>query len=210
MTSDADDAPQPPSVRARQATTWVLIPVKAFDAAKGRLSPALEPAERAELAKKMATHVVSSAAPLPVAIVCDDDGVAEWARDVGANVLWCPGTDLNGAVRYGFEQARSAGVDGVVISHSDLPFADGFSRLTPWPGVTIVPDRHGAGTNVLALPTSLDFAFSYGTDSFGRHVAEAARLRKGLRIIHQPGLAWDIDFPADLLALDTDLAQVPN
>ena len=192
------------------SSTWVIIPVKAFHEAKARLSPSLQPEQRAELAQKMATHVVASAAPLPVAIVCDDDDVAEWAAQQGASVLWCPGTDLNGAINSGFEAARSAGVDFVVISHSDLPFADGFSRLNPWPGVTIVPDRHGAGTNVMALPTALDFTFSYGTESFGRHVAEAARLRKGLRIVHQPGLAWDIDFPADLLALDTDLGQLPT
>lgn len=205
MTSDATTA-----LPFGNSSPLVIIPVKAFREAKARLSPALEPEQRAGLAKKMATHVVASAAPLPVAVVCDDQEVADWATSQGATVLWCPGTDLNGAIGFGFDAARSAGIGFVIISHSDLPFADGFSRLNPWPGVTIVPDRHGAGTNVMALPTTLDFTFSYGTDSFGRHVAEAARLGKGLRIVHQPGLAWDIDFPADLLALDTDLGQLPN
>ena len=47
----------------------VLVPVKAFAEAKLRLAPALDPAHRAELARAMATHVVNSAAPLPVAVV---------------------------------------------------------------------------------------------------------------------------------------------
>ena len=65
----------------------VLVPVKAFRDAKGRLSEALSPQERAELSRSMAATVVQAAAPLPVWIVCDDDDVAEWAdrgRRLGA------------------------------------------------------------------------------------------------------------------------------
>jgi len=150
----------------------------------------------------MATHVVTSAAPLPVAIVCDDRGVAAWAENVGAEVIWCPGTGLNGAVQQGVAELATRGVAHVVVSHSDLPFSPGFDRLRPWPGVTLVPDRHHSGTNVMAVPADLGFQFSYGTGSFARHVREAVRLRKGLRIIHEAALGWDIDYPADLIALN--------
>lgn len=63
----------------------VLIPVKDFTRAKGRLTPALEPDARAELARRMATHVVT-VQTTPVAIACDDDVVAEWARSLDAEV----------------------------------------------------------------------------------------------------------------------------
>ena len=56
----------------------VLVPVKAFGEAKLRLAPALDPTHRATLARTMATHVVTSAAPLPTAVVCDDAEVAAW------------------------------------------------------------------------------------------------------------------------------------
>jgi len=59
----------------------VLVPVKSFDEAKRRLAPALEPAERARLARAMASSVVASAAPLPTAVVCDDADVAAAEAD---------------------------------------------------------------------------------------------------------------------------------
>ena len=50
----------------------VLIPIKAFHAAKQRLSPDLDPSQRADLARWMAAEVIAAAAPLPVVVVCDD------------------------------------------------------------------------------------------------------------------------------------------
>ena len=182
--------------------TTVLVPVKAFEQAKFRLSSALSPAERADLARDMATHVVKAAAPFPVAIVCDDDGVRQWAEDLGAEVVWCPGTGLNGAVQRGYEHLGAQGVDHVIVTHGDLPHAAGYEELRPWPGVTLVPDRHGSGTNVIAVSPSLGFEFSYGVGSFNRHVAEAVRLRQGMRIVRSASLGWDVDVPEDLLAED--------
>jgi len=73
-------------------TNWlgpvaVLVPVKAFADAKLRLAPALPAVERSRLAKKMADHVLDVARPLPVAVVCDDAAVADWARRRGALVV---------------------------------------------------------------------------------------------------------------------------
>lgn len=176
----------------------VLIPVKAFADAKGRLRPALDPATRSDLARTMATRLVEMQQGITVAICCDDVGVAEWAEQVGAAVIWCPGTGLNGAVQQGFAELRAVGYRSVAIAHSDLPLATNLSPLLGWIGVTLVPDRHRTGSNVIALPTSIDFRFSYGSGSFGRHVAEAVRHRRGLRIVHDPRLGWDVDRPDDL------------
>ncbi len=176
----------------------VLIPVKAFAEAKHRLAPALGAAERAELARDMATHVVRAAAPLPVAVVCDDDEVRNWAQAVGADVVWCPGTGLNGAVRSGVEHLRDAGVDRVIVAHGDLPLAGSLAPLGDWPGITLVPDRRNDGTNVITLPSGCRFDFSYGRGSFVRHLAEAQRLGCSLRVVRDPAFALDIDVPADL------------
>lgn len=176
----------------------VLIPVKAFAEAKLRLAPALGAAERAELARNMAAHVVQSAAPLPVAVVCDDGGVRDWADSVGAEVVWCPGTGLNGAVRSGVAHLRNAGYHRVIVAHGDLPLAGPLAPLGDWPGITLVPDRRNDGTNVIALPSDCLFEFSYGKDSFARHLEEAQRLRCSLRILRDPSLGLDIDLPDDL------------
>ena len=176
----------------------VLIPVKAFAEAKHRLAPALGATERADLARDMATHVVQSAAPLPVAVVCDDGGVRDWADSVGADVVWRPGTGLNGAVRSGVDHLRDAGFDRVIVAHGDLPRAGSLAPLGDWPGITLVPDRRNDGTNVIALPSDCPFEFSYGRGSFARHLDEAQRLGHSLRILRDPSFGLDIDLPDDL------------
>lgn len=185
----------------------VLVPVKAFHRAKVRLTPALDPDHRRELARSMATHVVGSASPVPVAVVCDDPVVAEWVEEVGARLIWTPGTGLNGAVTEGVRVLGTDGFEQVIVAHGDLPLSTGFDAFQTWPGVTIAPDRHGTGTNVLAVRPGTGFEFSYGTGSFKRHVREAVRLRRGLRIVLSLPLGWDIDFPDDLVALAPEEAH---
>lgn len=176
----------------------MLIPVKAFAAAKLRLAPTLDHRERAELARSMADRVVNAAAPLPVAIVCDDDEVARWASDHGALVLAEPGRGLNGAVEAGVDRLASDGVARVIVAHADLPRAENLAWLASFDGVTLVPDRHGDGTNVLSLPTGSGFRFFYGPGSFRRHGGEARRLGLGVRIARRADLALDVDSPDDL------------
>lgn len=176
----------------------VLIPVKSFAVAKRRLSPALAPQARAELARRMAERVVAAAAPLPVAVVCDDAAVAAWARKVGADIIDEPGRGLNGAVAAGVAYLARAGADEVVVAHSDLPAARRLADLTGFAGVTLVPDRRLDGTNVICLPTGAGFRFAYGPGSFRRHRLEAQRLGLRWRVVHEPTLAWDVDVPADL------------
>lgn len=196
----------------------VLIPVKAFTAAKTRLAGSLDPEQRARLARSMATAVVRAAAPLPVTIVCDDDDVADWARAMGASVEMTPGVGLNGAVTEAVERLRARGVRRAVVAHGDLPFAKGFDHFADDPHgdeVVVVPDRRRSGTNVLSVPTDRGFGFSYGTDSLELHLAEAARLGLPVRVLTLDDLGWDIDEPDDLLVpehlgtLDTGPAPGP-
>jgi 2-phospho-L-lactate guanylyltransferase len=179
----------------------VLVPVKAFHHAKVRLAPAMSAPERAALAQRMATRVVLSAAGLPVAVVCDDPQVAGWARQLGALVIWEPGRGLNGAVQEGVARLGAAGARLVVVAAGDLPFATDLRWVAKFPGVTIVPDRRRDGTNVIAVPTDAGFAFSYGPGSFARHVDEAKRIGRPVRVVHSSPLAWDVDVPDDLVAV---------
>ncbi len=194
---DTDLAPVP---SGREA---VLVPVKAFDQAKRRLAGALSPARRAELARLMATRVVESAAGLPVAVVCDDRGVAAWARGLGAAVIWEPGRGLNGAVQVGVARLREAGVGLVVVAAGDLPLARDLRWVAGFEGVTIVPDRRSDGTNVIAVPSSCGFGFSYGPGSFARHLGEARRLGVPVRVVYSSALGWDVDVPDDLAAVNS-------
>jgi 2-phospho-L-lactate guanylyltransferase len=179
--------------------TAVLIPVKAFRRAKVRLSPALSPADRRALARRMATRVVRSAGPLPVYVVCDDAEVSSWAESLGASVIWTPGRGLNGAVQDGFGQLREMALRSVIVAHGDLPLADELAWVADWPGITLVPDRHREGTNVIGLPTDVDFVFSYGPSSFPRHLEHARSLGAPVRVVESTPLSWDVDLPEDLV-----------
>ena len=176
----------------------VLVPVKSFRRAKARLAPTLDPGRRAALARLMAGRVVAAAAPLPVAVVCDDDEVAAWARDLGAAVLSEPGRGLNGAVETGVATLGAAGADEVLVVHGDLPLAEGLAGLAGHGGVTLVPDRREDGTTVACVPPAAGFRFSYGPGSFLRHCAEADRLALGLRVVRDPALRADVDLPSDI------------
>lgn len=177
----------------------VLVPVKAFADAKLRLAPALSPSERAALAQSMAERLIAAATPIPVAVTCEDRGVAAWAEGLGARVVWTPGTGLNGAVQMGFRELVDDGYDLVIVAHADLPHAQRLERVVDFDSITIVPDRRDDGTNVLALPANVpDFRFSYGPASFARHLDEASRTGGRVRVLRLPDLQWDVDTPDDL------------
>lgn len=176
----------------------VLVPVKSFAQAKHRLHQAMGDADRRRLVRTMAERVVGAAAPLPVAVVCDDTEVADWARRLGALVVWEPGRGLNGAVEAGVAQLAGMGVATVTVAHGDLPRAAGLGSLPPFSGVTLVPDRGGNGTNVIRIPSGCGFRFSYGPGSFRRHREECERLGLAIQVLRLPALSLDVDWPADL------------
>jgi len=181
-------------------STSVLVPVKAFHQAKVRLSPALDGPARAALARLMADAVLLAAAPLPVAVVCDDEPVAAWARGAGAEVVWCPGRGLNAAVEDGVAHLLASGAERVVVAHADLPLAGRLGEVADFDGITLVPDRHDDGTNVICLPAAVgaDFRFAYGPGSFLRHQEHAEASGLPVRVLHDDRLAWDVDVPGDL------------
>lgn len=187
-----------PEVRVGAPAAAVLVPIKAFGLAKARLAPALAGPERAALARSMAEAVLAAAGELPVAVACEDEEVAAWARRRGASVVWAPGRGLNGAVEDGVTALARRGAEQVVVAHADIPGAHGLDRLPGFDGVTLVPDRRDDGTNVACVPARTGFRFAYGPGSLRRHRAEAGRLGLAVRIVREPLLAWDVDQPCDL------------
>lgn len=178
--------------------TAVLIPVKRFADAKGRLRSLLANDQRAELARWLADRVVRAAAPLPVFVACDDELVAGWAEAAGASVLWSPGLGLNGAVDAGRAMIAGKGFDHLVVIHSDVPLAHDLAVLAAEHTTTLVPDRRRDGTNVLAFPVDAAIVASYGAASFRTHLSMALADRYRVEVRADPELALDIDSPLDL------------
>ena len=186
--------------------TVVLIPVKSFGEAKRRLSPSLSDEARAVLAQRFANTVVDAAHGLPVAIVCDDDGVARWAHSRGLSVLREEGRGLNAAVHLAVHELFAAGAERAVIVHSDLPLAVDLRWLADSEGIVLVPDHRLDGTNAMSLPLRSDvlarFEFSYGVGSFRKHLDQSLAIGLDLSIsttiTHDADLNHDVDLPEDL------------
>jgi 2-phospho-L-lactate guanylyltransferase (CobY/MobA/RfbA family) len=90
----------------------------------------------------------------------------------------------------------------LVVLPIDLPgaTADALLDVLAEPAaVSIVPDRDGDGTNLLALDATAmtAFEFGYGPASCERHRREAERLGLAARLSPHPLLAMDIDRPED-------------
>lgn len=176
----------------------LVIPLKSFALAKGRLAGVLDDRRRVELARNCAAAVVAAAGDWPVFVVTASDDVAEWARSVGARTVADPGGGLDPAVAAGREAAVAEGADHVVIAHGDLPLARSLAHLALEDTITLVPDRRRDGTNVLSHPTAITVETAYGPGSFERHLALAGQIGIAVRVIDDADLALDLDTAEDL------------
>ncbi|MEY4365515.1 MAG: 2-phospho-L-lactate guanylyltransferase [Actinomycetota bacterium] len=187
----------------------LVVPVKSFAAAKGRLAGAITDGERENLARTCAARVVGAGSPWTVYVVCDDDATAEWAQSLGARPVRQTAPGLNAAVEIGVDAARAGGAGHVVVSHADLPLATSFAHLVHPGEVTLVPDRHRDGTNVLSLPAGANFAFRYGPGSFAAHVESARHAGLPCRIVDDASLSLDLDTADDLDELTRRRTRTP-
>ncbi len=177
----------------------VLVPVKRFTAAKGRLAGVLEDDDRARLAQWMASGVLETVADVPTFVACDDDHVAEWATRMGAQVIWGAGLGLNGAVDDGVDHITSSGFDHVLVSHADLALPGALLDVASEGCITLVPDRRHDGTNVMAFPAAHPIRAAYGGGSFARHLDQALAFGSvPVEVRSDPHLSLDLDTARDL------------
>jgi len=176
----------------------VVIPIKSFTVAKGRLADTLTPEQRAALAQQCAETVVRAALDLPVYVVCSDAAVAQWATQLGAHIVDCQTPGLDVAVAAGRDAAIASGATHIIVAHADLPLATSLSHVAREGRVSMVPDRHRDGTNVLAFPASVSFSTAYGPGSFDNHVRIAESLGLAVDVIEDEALSLDLDTADDL------------
>jgi 2-phospho-L-lactate guanylyltransferase len=197
----------------RTARTIAILPVKSFGAAKQRLADSLGAGSRQALAQAMFADVLSALRRTPEIeeiVVVTSDRAAE-AAAFGQRIRVLQDTAQAGqsaAALIGIRHAREAGYDRAVLVPGDTPLlqpADIAALLNRPEAVVIVPDRHGAGTNALALSPPQAIEPSFGPDSFARHVAaaEAAGVPHGVE--HVAALKLDVDTPGDLAELEAAL-----
>jgi len=193
--------PRPVTERKR-----IIIPHRGLAASKTRLAPVLSPEERMALGARLLTRVLEVArqAADDVVVISPSASLAALVEAAGARLSVQRGLGLNAGLDQARREALSDGVDTLLVFHGDLPNlqaseVDALLTACPSPrGVAIAPDRAGTGTNGLCLRPPGIIEFAFGDGSFARHQAEAQAAAARLEIVRLPGLAFDLDTPADL------------
>jgi len=197
-----------------------ILPVKRFGAAKQRLAAGIDEERRSELVAAMLEDVleaIAGARSIERTIVVTSEPRAEQlAAAAGAEVVPDPGEGgHSGAALAGVAQARELGAECALLLPGDCPLLDPRELerlLTGLPGryVAIVPDRHGTGTNALALAPPDAIAPAFGEGSCARHVAATREAGVPFGVEALPSLALDLDTPADVVALTRELEADPG
>jgi 2-phospho-L-lactate/phosphoenolpyruvate guanylyltransferase len=195
--------------------TLAILPVKSFGAAKQRLAPALGSGSRQALAQAMFADVLISlrkVAGLDSIVVVTADPVAG-ATARGQRVLVLRDkaqTGQSAAASIGISYALAEGFERVLLVPGDTPLLDPgeLAELLSSPRpVSIVPDRHGTGTNALVLAPPDAIWPSFGPGSLERHVAAAEAAGVSYGVEEVATLMLDVDTGADLSALIGALAE---
>lgn len=194
-------------------STFAILPVKRFEAAKGRLEPGLAAGPRRALAEAMYVDVLTalrrSRGIDRTLVLTADPGAQRVAEGYDAIPLDDPAeSGQNRAVLRGVAHARELGATRVLCLAGDTPMVDPaeIDTLLGRPRtadryVVVVPDRHGSGTNALLLSPPDVLSPSYGVDSAHRHQVLAEEAGVAVEIAEVASLALDVDTADDLTAL---------
>jgi 2-phospho-L-lactate guanylyltransferase len=192
--------------------TAAILPVKRFTLAKQRLGASVADPLRRELAEAMVGDVLAaleSCAEIECTIVVsNEESIADAASRRGAIVVSDSAEDgQSAAVLLGLERALADGIDRALCVPGDCPALDPaelrslLNGAGKRPGVVIVPDRHGTGTNGLLLTPPDAISPSFGPDSCERHRKLATVAGIDCQIERPSSLLLDIDTGADLAVL---------
>ncbi|MFL5651084.1 MAG: 2-phospho-L-lactate guanylyltransferase [Chloroflexota bacterium] len=190
-----------------------VIPVGSLEGGKSRLGEQLDAEERQDLVAGFLARTVVAALAVDgladVLVVSPDRDVLAHAASLGARTLRQKSKGLNAGLREARADVTAGGADALLILPIDLPFVtsteiarvmDGLRNERPT--VVLATDRHGTGTNLLALrpPDVIEFAFGPGSRAAHRRAAETA----GATYLEIDGpLTVDLDTPDDLVYVES-------
>jgi 2-phospho-L-lactate guanylyltransferase len=203
---------------AGRAPTFAILPVKRFAVAKARLGDDLSAGTRRALTESMVTDVLMAlrrtTAIDEVLVVTSEPTAEAIGHGYGATVLADDEEQgQSAATLIGIEHALEHGAGRVLLVPGDCPALDPaqLSELLDRPAiersVTLVPDRHGSGTNALVLVPPDVIAPAFGEGSRERHEQAAAAAGVPCHVEQVPTLRIDVDTGDDLVALRQLLAE---
>ncbi|HEX6585491.1 MAG TPA: 2-phospho-L-lactate guanylyltransferase [Solirubrobacterales bacterium] len=199
--------------------TTAIIPVKGLTSANARLDAILSPAERSRLAEALYIDTIMkvprSRCIDDVLVVTSDPSVARQTRWFGHWVLLqehdqghseAAAAGARAAIEEGSERVVMLPVDCPALEIEELDAHVGHSPRT----ALIVPDRHGTGTNALALTPPDVLLPAFGPDSCARHVSRARAAGIGFALEEIESMSTDLDTPEDLSLLRDRLLLDPQ
>lgn len=183
-----------------------LVPLRSGGKSKTRLASKLTEHGRSALVHDMARHVIDVLGRCKqidhIVLLSPerpDWWKGHWALDQGRG--------LNAELT----AWRDASSGPFCIIHADLPLIDEadvralLDRAEKF-GSSLATDRAGTGSNAIAVAHGQRIAFQFGPGSRARHEV----LLPAGAVISRPGLATDIDHPADLALLPTTFLDDPT
>lgn len=199
---------------------WAIVPAKMLEQAKTRLAQALSPAERQTLSLAMLRDVLSALKGAEnldhVAVITADAALAATASAMRVEVIAERTTGQNEALAAGVAYAREQGADTVLIVSADLPLLSAATveqiieralLAEQYPLVLLAPSHDGAGTNAMLQRPPGIIPLLFGANSLERHQQAAAEYGMPVELFRAEGLAFDVDLPADLIALSSSPEQ---
>ncbi len=191
------------------ADIWAVVPVKDTAAAKTRLSPALPAALRQGLALAMLEDVLAVLAETRglagLLLVTIDPAARDLASRYGARCIEDGARDGHtGAITAAVRRLAFEGRGAMLTLPGDIPLvtAAEIGRLIaahrPAPSYTIAPSHDEMGSNAILMSPPDAVKLRFGDDSFRPHLAATRAAGIEPTVVNLPGIALDIDNPADL------------
>jgi 2-phospho-L-lactate/phosphoenolpyruvate guanylyltransferase len=186
----------------------ILVPVKNLSGAKQRLAAILDQLSRTKLAQAMLHDVLTTLHGWKnrpqVAVVTSDPYAVTLATEYGFEIIADPDNPgETGAIEMATRVCVDRGVDSTLIIPADIPLIQAWEleeimKNAPAAGSVLVPAADGRGTNAAFRRPADLFPLRFGNDSFKPHYTAAQATAKPCVVLNLPGIAVDVDNPADL------------
>ncbi|MCA3389248.1 MAG: 2-phospho-L-lactate guanylyltransferase [Roseomonas sp.] len=188
---------------------WAILPVKEMVGAKQRLAPLLSPEERIALMQVMLRDVLtvlSAARGLAgIAVVTVDSWAQALAREYGARII-TEGARAGhtGAVTAAASVLQAEGVAAILTLPGDIPAVKTpevealITAASAAPSFIIAPAHDEQGSNAILMSPPDAVKLRFGEDSYLPHLAASRAAGITPQILRLPGIAMDIDHPADI------------
>jgi 2-phospho-L-lactate guanylyltransferase len=185
--------------------------VKNLSAAKQRLAAVLDQPSRTALAQAMLHDVLTALhnwkTRPSVAVVTGDPYAVQLATEYELEIISDPDNSgetvaIERATRFCVERS----IESTLVIPADIPLIqtwelDEILKHAPAAGSVLVPAADGRGSNAAFRRPADLFPLRFGNDSFKPHHAAAQATGKPCIVLNLPGIAVDVDNPADLQQL---------